>query len=241
MPDSSDTSPEGTRDNVVHLPGVSPATEATPDISESQPQTAPFYQRCPLTVIFSLLLCAIYAWSSAPNDFQKPAKEFLLLGSFYPPLVQAGEWWRFITATLLHGNSQHLLSNVFGILIFGAQLEPSLGTPRLLLLYLLSVILGLLFSFWFLPTTPTIGASTINYGLIGAYLGLILLIRYRMDRSMFWQELRGAVLFVLMFIIWNTMESLTVNLWAHLGGLLAGIGFATWTLGRGVGRERPHI
>lgn len=183
------------------------------------------------------MLVLIYALTTFPSGFQAPSRLAVILGGFYPPAILAGEWWRFITATLLHGSPSHLFNNVAGLLIFGNLLEPVIGSPRLFILYIVSALAGLGLSYFMLPTGMTFGASTIDYGLIGAYLALILILRYRYDRQTFFREFRGAVIFVILFIGWNSLESATINVWAHIGGLLGGIGVALWVaLGA---RRRP--
>jgi rhomboid protease GluP len=211
------------------LAHYSAQTDASPPINPPPPrQSAPFYRRMPVTLSFMILVLAIYGLTTFPTDFQKPVDIAVILGGFYPPAVQAGEWWRYITATVLHGNPGHLFNNVIGLLIFGNLLEPVIGPVRMIALYIVSAVSGLWLSYYMLPKSITFGASTIDYGLIGAYLALILLMRYRHDRHIFLQELRGALFFVLMFITWNTMESTTVNLWGHVGGLFGGILFAVF-------------
>jgi rhomboid protease GluP len=185
-----------------------------------------FYKRNPLTTGFSIGLALIYAATTFPTEFKGPPDIVVALGGFFPPAVQAGEWWRFLTATLLHGNPGHLFNNVVGLLIFGNLLEPVIGSWRLLALYFISAIAGLGLSYFMLPQGMTFGASTIDYGLIGAYLSLVLILRYRYNRDAFFSEFRGAVIFVILFVSWNTLESSTVNLWGHLGGLIGGIGFS---------------
>ncbi len=231
-------------ESMAHESGLSPETAAaSPSESEVVPSLqpggqlartgqAPFWQRNPLSTGFSVLLILSYAITTFSTDGQGPPDRVVIVGGFYPPAVQAGEWWRFITATLLHANPPHLFNNVVGLLIFGNLLEPVLGFRRLLVLYALSVFLGLGLSFYMLPNGVTLGASTIDYGLIGAYLSLVLILRYRYQRDTFFREFRGAIFFVLMFVAWNLMESATVNLWGHVGGLLAGVCFALLCSGK---------
>ncbi len=189
------------------------------------PEQQPFYRRNPVTLAFALLLVAFYGLTSFPNGFESPTRLALGLGAFYGPAVQDGQWWRFITATLMHGYPGHLFNNVVGILIFGNLLEPVIGHFRLIGLYWVAAVSGLALVYWLQPNVPTLGASTIDYGLIGAYLTLILLLRYQYDRSAFIREFRGAILFVLMFVAWNWLESATVSLWGHVGGLLGGTAY----------------
>jgi rhomboid protease GluP len=196
----------------------------SPDIQPVQNQRKlSFIQRCPLTLGFVFLVSLIYGISTFSNGFQYPDKAFILLGGFYPPFVQNGEWWRYISASLLHGTPAHWVNNIAGLLIFGNLLEPILGFWPLAGIYFISAFSGLWLSSVMLPNAMTYGASTIDYGLIGAYITLILLIRLNLDKKAFFRELRGSVLLVLMFIVWNAMESATVNLWGHLGGLAGGL------------------
>lgn len=201
-----------------------PLPHIAPQETEEQP--VPFYSRNPLTTIFSVILIVVYLMTSYHNRFQQVEDWAVILGSFYGPAVQNGEWWRFITATLLHDNPMHLFSNVFGIVAFGGLVEPIVRLPRLLFLYVFSMMGGLLLSWLMNPQAVTLGASTIDYGLIGAYLTLALLYRFQSNRHQFFKELRGAIVFTIIFSLWNTMESEHLNLWGHLGGLTAGVGFA---------------
>ncbi len=200
------------------------------------PPVRPFWRRCPLTLGFVLLLSLIYALSSFPSGFQKPADGFIVLGGFYPPFVHQGEWWRYITATLLHANPMHWFNNIAGLLIFGNLLEPLLGAPLLFSLYLGSAVGGLWLSSIMLPKGLTFGASAIDFGLVGAYLTLTLLARLQTNKQAFWKELRGAFILSVIFVVWSVTESATINFWAHLGGLLTGIGFMLilWLI-----RKRP--
>jgi rhomboid protease GluP len=188
--------------------------------------------RSRLTLTFSILLLVIYGLSSFPSDFRHIAGPVAFWGSFYPPAVFGGEWWRFFTAALLHANPGHLLNNLFGILVFGSLLEPLIGPLRLLGLFLASNLTGLLFSAFFLPKVPTLGASTLDFGLIGAYFTLVLIQGYRTNRRVFAGQLRSALVFVLLFVVWNALELATVNLWGHLGGFFAGTLFALAVMNR---------
>lgn len=193
----------------------------------TQAKQEPFYRRNSVTLIFALLLIAFYGLTSFPHKFERPSQLAFTLGAFYGPSIEHGQWWRYTTATLMHLNPGHLFNNVVGILAFGNLLEPVIGHARLVGLYGVSAVCGLTLVYWLQPNIPTLGASTIDYGLIGAYLTLVLLLRYQYNRKAFQKEFRGAVLFVLMFVAWNWMESATVSLWGHVGGLIGGIACGT--------------
>lgn len=202
------------------------ASEASEAPSESPPPAQKsFARRCPVTLASVVFISGVYALTSYANGFDHPSRAFVLLGGFYPPFVHAGEWWRYLTATLLHGNPAHWFNNCAGLLIFGRELEPVLGPWSLLGLYVISAVTGLWLSSIMMPDAMTYGASTVDFGLIGAYLSLVLLLRLGVNRSLFWKELRGSLIFVALFVTWNLMESATVNLWGHVGGFIAGILF----------------
>lgn len=105
------------------------------------------------------------------------------------------------------------------------MLEPVLGPIPLMGLYAISAFGGLWLSSLMLPDGVTYGASTIDFGLIGAYFALTLLLRLQTNKKAFLKELQGSMMFVLLFVAWNTLESATINLWGHLGGFFAGVLF----------------
>lgn len=189
------------------------------------PEKKPFHQRCWFTATAVLIISVCYGLTTYSNEFQAPSRLAVALGAFYPPAVHDGQWWRYITAGLLHGNPGHWFNNVAGLLIFGNMLEPVIGPIPLMGLYAISAFGGLWLSSIFLPDGVTYGASTIDFGLIGAYFTLMLLLRLQTNKKAFLKELQGSVMFVLLFVIWNTMESATINVWGHLGGFFAGVLF----------------
>lgn len=203
-------------------------TETFDDDHPSPPITRK--PRYPYTAGLVILLLLVYLVTSFP-DFRFPQPWALEWGVFYPQAVQNGEIWRMMTANFLHANWNHLLGNCFAIFIFGRLLEPILRQrgPGIMysmgVLILFSTLMTTTFSYFFLHA-PTLGASGIVFGLIGAYMTLVLLFRRKQDRAVFRQELRGALGYLLLIGIWNVMDSQTVNFWGHAGGLCAGILFA---------------
>lgn len=220
LADQSDTREAAKPDILSSAIAVEPETA---DASFLTPLGVGKRGRLTVSIGFAVILAGVYFWASMGRQFLSITDTAMEAGAFFWPLVQTGEWWRFVTATVLHANPGHLLNNVAGILIFGNLLEPVLGKRWLLTLYTLSMLLGLGLSAFINPHAATIGASTIDFGLVGAYMTLILLMRFRHARAKFAQEARGAFLFVLIFVIWNALEGAHINLWGHIGGLLAGI------------------
>lgn len=167
------------------------------------------------------LLVLVYGLTTYP-DFTRLGIESFAVGAMIPKFVTQGEYWRIITANLLHADFHHLLNNVFGVVIFGRFLEPVLGAWRMTGLFLVTGTSAMLASWWLLPES-TVGASGIDFGLIGCYFTLVLMARRQQDLQTFWMELRSALVFVVVFVVWNLLEIRQVNLVGHLGGLLSGV------------------
>ena len=85
-------------------------------------------------------------------------------------------FWQIVTYAFLHStdNITHLLFNMLGLWMFGAEIERYVGSRRLLACYFASVVTAAL-SQLFIPTlfgappAPTIGASGGVFGLLLAY------------------------------------------------------------------------
>jgi membrane associated rhomboid family serine protease len=84
--------------------------------------------------------------------------------------------WQIITYAFLHstGNITHLLFNMLGLWMFGAEIERYVGPRRLLACYFASVVSAALSQLFVpmlfgAPPAPTIGASGGVFGLLLAY------------------------------------------------------------------------
>lgn len=93
------------------------------------------------------------------------------MGSMVPERALAGEWWRFLACTFLHGGVLHLALNGLGLWMLGRSLEPLIGTPRFVFIYFASGLAGSLASSLFV-TSQSVGASGAIWGLLGAHAAL---------------------------------------------------------------------
>jgi len=127
------------------------------------------------------------------------------------------EPWRYVTSMFLHGNLEHLLFNMFALLVFAPPLEHMLGSVRYAVFYLLCGILANLFSaFMITEPTSSVGASGAIYGVYGAYLYLALMKKALDEGS------RKTIYTILIFGVIYSVLVPQVNIWAHVGGALAG-------------------
>ncbi len=145
--------------------------------------------------------------------------ELVLIGyAFSPALgevvgVADGESYRLLTATVLHQEVWHILFNVLGLWVIGGIVEPELGRIRYATLCLLSGLSGSALAYLVAaPNQPSLGASGVVYGLIGAWV--VLARRRRHD-------MRPVVLFVALSLL-MTFTRPGISWEAHVGGLVAG-------------------
>ncbi len=150
---------------------------------------------------------------SSPLDNQRsPLFGDLLLA---PALVQgSGEDWRLITSAFLHIGITHLALNMLALLLFGSELERTLGRWRYLAVYLLSALGGsVAIQLFGDPFQPVAGASGAIWGLMGAFAVLAL-------------TQRGDVRGIATLLAINLAISVFVpgiSLLGHLGGFVAGV------------------
>ena len=137
--------------------------------------------------------------------------------------------WQIITYAFLHstGNIWHLLLNMIGLWMFGAEIERYVGPRRLLACYFASVITAALTQLIIpellhTPPAPTIGASGGVFGLLLAYA---LLFPHRKVVHHIPPQPKPAWLFAMIYAGVELFMGVTGTLsgiahFAHLGGMI---------------------
>ena len=147
-------------------------------------------------------------------------------GGIYVPAIEAGQWFRIVTAMFIHDGPVHLMSNMLGVFALGSMLEKGLGKKRFLTVYLSGGIGGNLTVIFkdilFSSFHYTIGASGAVMGLLGSVLAISFLNRDRIGK-MYLRRVLFACLLMLVPVSQN------VSLSAHLGGFLFGA-LSTWLM-----------
>jgi membrane associated rhomboid family serine protease len=137
--------------------------------------------------------------------------------------------WQLITYQFIHANFTHILFNMFGLWMFGMEIENIWGSRKFLYFYLLCGVIAGLFNLFLTPLlgappAVTVGASGAIYGVLVAF-GLFFPNRYIF--LYFFIPVKAKYL-IGFFVI---LEFLMVNSGgnvahlAHLGGALAGFIF----------------
>ena len=136
--------------------------------------------------------------------------------------------WQVLTYAFLHGSLAHLLFNMFGVYMFGSDLERVWGPRRYLTLYLVSalsaafaqlLVAGLTGAYY-----PTIGASGALFGLLLAYA---MAFPNRTIMPLFPPIPMRAPVFVGLYGLLELVMGITgtqagVAHFAHLGGMAGG-------------------
>ena len=138
----------------------------------------------------------------------------LILGANNKSLVLKGEIYRLIACAFLHGGILHLVVNMYSLWIVGSQVENYIGKFKYIIIYLLSALMGSMFSLVFLGNSISIGASGAIFGLMGSllYFGY----HYRLYLS---NALTNQLIPI---IILNLFLGFCIDNMAHIGGLVGG-------------------
>jgi len=133
-----------------------------------------------------------------------------------PALVNDGEWYRLVTAGFLHAGPFHLLLNMFALYILGTLLEPVIGTPRFIGIYVASLLSG---SFGVVLLEPdslgaTVGASGAIFGLFAA--------AFVIARGRGLQDIASQIGFLILINLAFTFGVPGISIGGHLGGLVGG-------------------
>lgn len=118
--------------------------------------------------------------------------------------------WTIVTYMFLHAGFGHIFWNMLGLYFFGPRVESRMGSQRFLTLYLVSGVVGALFSVLLAPRNPILGAS-------GAVLGVL------MAFARFWPRERLYIWGVLpiearwLVIIYAAIDIMGFNGFGRLG------------------------
>jgi rhomboid protease GluP len=144
------------------------------------------------------------------------------VGYFYEPLVRDGDWWRMLTANLLHAAPKfpmHLVMNLLGLVALGTLAERPLGTMRTLLVMGLSG-LGAMAASGLAGHARVVGVSGVVFGLLGAVTWIELRLADRLPA--WWRVPRRALFIMILFSAALPLFVPIIAGAAHLGGFLAG-------------------
>jgi rhomboid protease GluP len=172
-----------------------------------------------LLIVLNLIVYVLMVFSGV--DFFAPTTgDILAWGGCNDTTILHGQPWRLVTAMFVHFGILHLLMNLYSLHNLGTTLERIIGKARFILAYLATGIFGGLVSqIWHLGTySVEAGASGGVFGVIGVLIALL-------TTKLFPEEVRTPYLKrILGMVAVNLMYGMqtTVNMAAHMGGLVSG-------------------
>ena len=166
----------------------------------------------PVTLALIVINVIVFVWDSLTNH------TLLEAGAIYPPAIQAGEWWRLITAGFLHFNLMHIGSNMLALYIAGTLVEYCYGSLRYFVIYMVALLGGDVLAYY-----TTISAQVATAGASGAIMGVfgaMIVLAFKLP------HIRGALLrtavLPVILTIFIGFANTNISMAAHVGGLVVG-------------------
>ncbi len=178
------------------------------------------------TIIFAMLVANGLLFAAQQVQFEFMLYNFALwpVGSPRPEF----HVWQLLSYGFLHGNLNHIFFNMFGLWMFGRDLERMMGAKRFLIYYLTCIIGAGIVQVIVSGTQggiyPTVGASG---GVFGVLLAFALAFPNRVIVMLFPPIPMKAKYFVLLYGLLELYLGLSgrapgIANFAHLGGMLFG-------------------
>ena len=203
------------------------------DIAEAVPilrfETWLDYQKAPVTMLMLGIISVVGLVQFLPGSSIEAAG---LVKERYPG---AGEWWRLLTAPLLHGNPVHFALNAAALYYLGKRVEVFARWPHVVVVFLFSAWVGGEASARFLAA-PSVGASG---GLMG-WLGFLLVFESLHARLVPRRSRRRLLAGVIRTAVIGAIGFRFIDNAAHAGGLLAGMAYGALVFPKSSSAMRPR-
>ena len=170
------------------------------------------------------------------DEYRATYEQFV---AYWPRAAAPFQPWQLLTYGFQHGNLTHIAFNMFGLWMFGQDLERLWGPRRFLTFFLVCVvgagIIQLIVAGWQGGLYPTVGASG---GLFGILLAYGLTFPNRIVVPLFPPIPMRAITFVIVFGLLELYLGVSggapgIANFAHLGGMLFGfLMLRYWRRGR---------
>ena len=136
------------------------------------------------------------------------------LGQYNRYVIVHGWYWQLFTSMFVHVDVIHLSLNMIFLLIFGFRAEELFSPEEFFTIYIASGLFGSFLTLLMPLNTISAGASGAIFGMFGACMIYI--------RKMVGGSIIGALIFSFYFLLLSS-TSPEINLFAHFGGLVAGL------------------
>ena len=165
---------------------------------------------------------AVFLYFHLFANYEEVVKQFCM----HAPSIRAGEYYRLFTCMFFHVDFIHLAVNCYALYVLGPQIENYIGKVKYTIVYILSGIIGALFSMIFASDNfASVGASGAIFGLLGAllYFGY----HYRVYLG---NVLKSQIIPLIVINLVIGIITPGIDIYAHIGGLIGGL-LCTMALG----------
>lgn len=181
---------------------------------------------------YALILLNVAVFIAETSGWQPLVDLFALWPPAQPgaPATPGFHVWQLLTYSVLHASLAHLAFNMFGLYMFGRDVERVLGRARFLGLYLASVLAGAVTQLAVVGALPAGGAPTVgaSAGVFGALIAYAVLFPQRRVVLLFPPVPMPAWLFATGYALTELLSGLSgdtsgIAHFAHLGGMLGAL------------------
>lgn len=134
-------------------------------------------------------------------------------------VLSGNEWWRTVTAGLMHGSIPHILFNGMALFSLGRVIVALVSPSLLSIVFLVSVITGSLASLAFGQAAVSVGASG---GILGL-LGFLLVVTHKFSRQLPGYLQSSLIQSTIVVSIFGLLGARFIDNAAHAGGLIGGV------------------
>lgn len=168
-----------------------------------------------ILIAINILVFALMSMTGGSEN----SSVLIRFGAMNRGLVINGEWWRVFLPIFIHIGTVHLLMNCYSLYILGGVFENLYGSAKFTIIYLLSGIMGNLFTFAFGSIySISAGASTSLYGLFGLAIALFVFYQKEENIKRFGASFMGIIAINILYSFTNP----SIGILGHLGGLVGG-------------------
>jgi rhomboid protease GluP len=152
----------------------------------------------------------------------------MLGGSGYVPVFRDGWWWTVLTAGWLHLGFLHILFNMMWVRDLGRSMVDLVGTPRTIIIYVVSGVCGFALSSslpWLPLHIPFLGGAGLTAGASASIFGLLgALVHYGRKSGSSYIHSQAVNYAIILFVMGLIMPG--VDNTAHAGGFIGGYGMS---------------
>lgn len=200
---------------------VEEINKITLDLNEyfKNKKTSVMQKNMPVVTLTIMFLCVVMYMliNIFEKNFNSLTESQIFFGAYYKIFIMSGDYFRFLSVGLTHGNLLHLAMNMMALYNLGRVIEPIYGKWKYLVILIVSIIGGSALSFVLDTAVVMTGISGGLFGLLGA-----ILVYYFHSGIINNPALRSNLVSILIINLFISFLP-GIALYGHLGGFIGGV------------------